>query len=180
MMKDHAAKRQQPSPCQPQEPALKALKGKRRIITVTVLVIIAAMLSLSLFGCGGSSQKDSTSSNATQSSTATSPSGSSSSAAASGTSASQPSSTTDNSWRLFLTNYENWIDNSYVPFMKKYKDNPSDPTLATDAIQILADAQEWLDRSSEWDANSLSVSDYKEYSDTLLRIAQKIADASPW
>jgi len=153
-----------------------AVKGGKRLGIATIMLVIAATaLCLSLFGCGGSSsgQNQAASSDTSQPSSSNTQSNSNSTAPTDNN-VSQPEDTSDGTWRQFLTDYEAWIDNHYVPFMKKYKENPTDTSLAADAVQMSAEAQQWADRVEEWNANNLSADEWKEFSEIYLRISQKI------
>lgn len=83
-------------------------------------------------------------------------------------------------WKQFLKDYEAWAD-SYVDFMKKYKDNPSDISLISEYGKLLAETAEWSEKAEEYEEaleedDDLSPEVITEYFNTLARIMQKISN----
>lgn len=82
-------------------------------------------------------------------------------------------------WRQFLKDYEDWTD-SYIEFMKKYKDNPTNVTLLAEYGKFAAETAKWAERAEEYE-DELENGDFppeviEEYFSTLARITQKIAE----
>ena len=78
-------------------------------------------------------------------------------------------------WREFLREYEAWVD-SYIEFMEKYNENPTDLTLLTDYMKLMDEYIEWAEKAENVEvelANSPEA--LKEYMETLTRIIGKLA-----
>ena len=84
----------------------------------------------------------------------------------------EPSSGSTVNWTEFLKEYESWVDD-YVAFMKKYKDNPTDPDLLQDYSAMVTKLSEWSEKADKIQ-NDLSPDDLSEYLKTLSRILDKI------
>lgn len=83
------------------------------------------------------------------------------------------SSTSD--WRQFLKDYEEWVD-SYVEFMKKYKNNPTDASLLTEYSKFMTDTTEWSKKAQKYqdELQNLSAEDLSEYMKSVTSILEKI------
>lgn len=82
----------------------------------------------------------------------------------------------DNSdWHQFLNDYEAWVD-SYISFMKKYKDNPSDIKLISEYSKFLSETTEWAEKSKTYEdkLKEMSTEELNEYMSTIARILEKI------
>ena len=78
-------------------------------------------------------------------------------------------------WKEFLREYEAWVD-SYIEFMEKYNDSPTDLTLLTDYMKLMEEYLEWAEKAEAVEvelANSPQA--LKEYMETLTRIIGKLA-----
>ncbi len=80
-------------------------------------------------------------------------------------------------WRQFLKDYENWVDD-YIAIVKKYKDNPTDMSILSDYTETVADLAEWSSRADEIELELEDTEAALEYSQELLRIAAKLAEAA--
>ena len=161
-MKDRVLDKQQPSLIR---------KSKWQVAAVVVLVAVATTLCLSLFGCGGSGNGG-----AANTDTSSSTSNSSSSASTASDSNTPANTATDSGnfeWRQFMKDYEAWVD-SYVTFMKKYKENPTDTSLASEATKLAEESITWSQQVEEWDQKSMSADELKEFLEIYNRINQKI------
>lgn len=80
-------------------------------------------------------------------------------------------------WRQFLKDYEKWVDD-YIAIVKKYKDNPTDMSILSDYTEMVADLAEWSSRADEIELELEDTDAALEYSQELLRIAAKLAEAT--
>lgn len=89
---------------------------------------------------------------------------------------SETSSNTE-AWRQFLADYEAWT-NTYVDFMKKYKENPTDISLISDYSKFAQETVEWAEKARQYEdeLENASPEILGEYIETLGRITQKIAE----
>ena len=83
----------------------------------------------------------------------------------------------DMSWRQFLKDYEAWVD-TYVEFMGKYKDNPTDMSLISDYSKFIQQTAEWAEEAEKYqsDLENASPEILGEYVETLGRITKKIIE----
>ena len=72
-----------------------------------------------------------------------------------------------------MKDYEAWVD-SYVAFMKKYKDNPTDPTLLNEYAKLVDESVKWSNDVEKWDQKSMTPDELKEFLEIYNRIIQKI------
>lgn len=75
-------------------------------------------------------------------------------------------------WQQFLEGYEAWVDD-YVAFMKKYNDNPTDPTLIADYAVLLTEYAEWADKAEKVQ-DELTGDDLTVYLETMTRVTAKL------
>ena len=87
------------------------------------------------------------------------------------------SQTSNTDWRQFLKDYEAWVDN-YITVINKYKNNPSDLTILSEYTELAADASEWALKADDVELEINDADEALEYSKEVLRIAQKLANAS--
>lgn len=80
-------------------------------------------------------------------------------------------------WRQFLKDYEAWVD-TYVEFMKKYKDNPTDISLMSDYSKFVQQTAEWAEEAEKYqsDLENASPEILGEYVETLGRITKRIIE----
>ena len=83
----------------------------------------------------------------------------------------------DMSWRQFLKDYEAWVD-TYVEFMEKYKDNPTDMSLISDYARFVQQTAEWAEKAEKYqsDLENASPEILGEYVETLGRITKIIVE----
>lgn len=83
----------------------------------------------------------------------------------------------DVSWRQFLKDYETWVD-TYVEFMEKYKDNPTDVSLISDYSKFVQQTAEWAEEAEKYqsDLENASPEILGEYVETLGRITKRIIE----
>lgn len=86
-------------------------------------------------------------------------------------------SSTDDSWREFLKEYEEWAD-KYIAVVKKYKANPTDLSILTEYTSLITELSDWTTRADDISSSIVDVKDATEFSTELARIAAKIADAA--
>ncbi|MBQ5911257.1 MAG: hypothetical protein IIW94_04550 [Clostridia bacterium] len=84
---------------------------------------------------------------------------------------------TDDGWRDFLKEYEEWAD-KYIAVVKKYKSNPSDLSILTEYTSLITELADWTERADDLSNSIVDVKDAAEYSAELVRIAAKIAEAA--
>ena len=164
-MRNQAAITQQQPSCQPHGQTPVAQRGKRQRYATMVLALIVTALCLGLFGCGGgdSEPAEAPDSGSTQSDT-------SSTAATEDTDASDDYS----SWREFMKDYEAWVD-SYIAFLEKYKENPNDASLASEASQMAEEASNWAQRLEAWSLDDMPPDELSEFMGILEQINRKLA-----
>ncbi len=77
-------------------------------------------------------------------------------------------------WRQFLDDYENWVD-SYIAFMKKYKENPTDTALISEYAEFAGDTAEWSEKAKQYEdgLKDMSPADVAEYTKRIGEILQK-------
>lgn len=77
-------------------------------------------------------------------------------------------------WRQFLNDYENWVD-SYIAFMKKYKENPTDTTLISEYAEFVSGTAEWSEKAKQYEdgLKDMSPADVAEYTKRIGEILQK-------
>lgn len=86
------------------------------------------------------------------------------------------SASTGSDWQQFLKEYEAWAD-EYVAFLKKYKDNPSNPSFISEYTKLIGETSEWLEKSKKYEDSlkDLSTNDLSEYMKTITRISEKMS-----
>lgn len=89
------------------------------------------------------------------------------------------SSSGNSDWKQFLKDYEAWMD-SYIEFMKKYKNNPSDTKLISEYGKFMGETAEWAEKSKKYEdkLKEMSADDFNEYMQTVTRILEKINSVS--
>ena len=84
------------------------------------------------------------------------------------------STTTDTGgWRQFLKNYEEFVDD-YIAFMKKYQANPTDMTMLTDYVDMMAKVSEWSENADEFEDELNDSAELAEYTKEYMRILTKM------
>ena len=86
-------------------------------------------------------------------------------------------SSNDAEWKQFLKDYEGWVDN-YIEITKKYKANPSDLSILTDYTEMVSELTEWSEKADEIELELKDSDAALEYSNELMRIANKLAEAT--
>lgn len=81
-------------------------------------------------------------------------------------------STSSTDWKKWLSDYEAWVD-KYIEVYNKYKNNPTDSSLYSEYMSLMADMTKWSEQSSNLQ-NNLTASDYAEFLETYSRIANKL------
>lgn len=80
-------------------------------------------------------------------------------------------------WETFLVEYEAWVD-SYISFMQKYNENPADPDILNDYMDLIDELTEWTQKEVQMQED---LANYPEalntYIETLTRITQKLNEA---
>lgn len=84
--------------------------------------------------------------------------------------------TATTAWKQFLIDYDGFVD-EYVEIIKKYKENPADMSILSDYTDMVSKASEWSQKAYTLEED-LEVEESLEYSAELLRILQKITDAT--
>lgn len=82
-------------------------------------------------------------------------------------------------WRSFLKEYEDWVD-EYIKITKKYSENPTDFSILGDYTDMLSEMTDWAEKTDEMEKalEDASVDELLEYTNELVRIAAKIAEAA--
>lgn len=77
-------------------------------------------------------------------------------------------------WKQFLDDYEDWVD-SYIAFMKKYKENPTDTALISEYAEFAGDTAEWSEKAKQYEdgLKDMSPADVAEYTKRMGEILQK-------
>lgn len=84
--------------------------------------------------------------------------------------------TATNAWKQFLIDYDGFVD-EYVEIIKKYKENPADMSILSEYTDMVSKTSEWNQKAYTLEED-LEVEESLEYSAELLRILQKITDAT--
>lgn len=135
-------------------------------------ILLAAMMLFSLTACGAE-QKEEKIDDVQNSSLSDSTDDSSNAE----TETKSDTSTGDYTWKDYLVDYENWVD-EYISVLKKYHENPSDLSILSDYSEMVQETAEWTERSEKLKADIEDASEMLEFSSELLRIASKITAAT--
>ena len=76
-----------------------------------------------------------------------------------------------------MDSYETFFD-SYIEFMNKYKQNPSDLTLLSEYADYMSKYSDYMSKLSAIDTKNLSAADLAYYTEVHARILKKIANVS--
>ncbi|MBR1482547.1 MAG: hypothetical protein IJ598_06225 [Ruminococcus sp.] len=79
------------------------------------------------------------------------------------------------SFKETMDSYEAFFD-SYIDFMKKYKENPSDLTMITEYSDYISKYSDCMSKLSAVDTDNLSVADLAYYTEVYTRIMKKMAE----
>lgn len=85
-------------------------------------------------------------------------------------------STNNSEWREFLIEYEEWVD-AYIDTYQKVLDNPLDTSLYAEYLELLDEATDWTERATAIEEEIDDYDELVEFSDELLRIAEKISES---
>ena len=92
----------------------------------------------------------------------------------------EPAKTADvPDWKAFLKEYEDWVD-EYIKITKKYSENPADLSILSDYTEMLTEMTDWAEKTEEMEKSleEASTDELLEYTNELVRIAAKIAEAA--
>ncbi len=137
--------------------------------TLALLIVVAAIFSLTACGNKTTPTKESASNNEAVSVTSDDTSSESNAETA--------GSSDEAEWRQFLKDYEAWVDD-YIEIVKKYKANPSDTSILSDYTEMTSKVVEWSEKADEIASELEDTSAALEYSKELLRIAEKLEKAT--
>lgn len=84
--------------------------------------------------------------------------------------------TTDVSWREFLKEYEEWID-EYIKILNKYNENPTDLSILEDYADMMVEMAEWSERADEIELEIEDPVEAAEYTSEMLKIVAKLTNA---
>ena len=76
-----------------------------------------------------------------------------------------------------MDSYETFM-NEYVDFMKKYKANPTDPTLISQYSSMLQKYTEQVSAFDKWDSSEMSTEEASYYLEVQTRVNQKLLEVS--
>ena len=79
------------------------------------------------------------------------------------------------SFKETMDSYEAFFD-SYIDFMKKYKENPSDLTMLSEYADYMSKYNDYMSKISAIDSDNLSAADLAYYSEVHARIMKKLAE----
>ncbi|MBP3936148.1 MAG: hypothetical protein IK954_01010 [Clostridia bacterium] len=79
-------------------------------------------------------------------------------------------------WREFLIEYEEWVD-AYVAAYRQILENPLDTDLYAEYLDLLDETDDWTERAADIEGELTDADELMEFSDELLRIAEKMSDA---
>lgn len=79
------------------------------------------------------------------------------------------------SFKETMDSYEAFFD-SYIDFMKKYKENPSDLTMLSEYADYMSKYNDYMSKISAIDSDSLSAADLAYYTEVHARIMKKLAE----
>ena len=73
-----------------------------------------------------------------------------------------------------MDSYEAFFD-SYIEFMKKYKENPGDLTMISEYADYMSKYTDYMSKLTAMDTTTLSVADLAYYNEVHSRILKKMA-----
>ena len=86
-------------------------------------------------------------------------------------------SANEKQWKQFLRDYDAWIDH-YVDVIKKFSENPKDPSVISDYAKLMEELSQWQEKSAgvQAELENASPRELAEYTAELLKIISKLSD----
>lgn len=76
-----------------------------------------------------------------------------------------------------MDSYETFMD-GYVAFMKKYNDNPNDPSLLIDYLDYMSKYADMVDKFDRWESENLNNTELAYYIDVQARVSKKLLEVA--
>ena len=80
-------------------------------------------------------------------------------------------------FKAAMDSYENFMD-EYVAFMKKYKANPSDPSLLTDYADYMSKYADIVEDFEKWEDKEMNAAETAYYIDVQTRVSKKLLEVA--
>lgn len=143
-----------------------------------LVAIIAIVLVLALFGCGGDKSAPEEEPAATDAvEMETEESEPADTAEASDEDASADSGVLSPEFKKTMDDYEAWFDH-YCEVMKKYQDNPSDLELMSEMTDLLSEETEMLEQMENMDQSQMNSAELAYYIEVTARIEKKLLEVA--
>ena len=143
-----------------------------------LVAIIAIVLVLALFGCGGDKEAPAEEPEATETVEMESEeSEPADTAEASDEDASADSGVLSPEFKKTMDDYEAWFDH-YCEVMKKYQDNPSDLELMSEVTDLLSEETTMLEQMEDMDQSEMHSSELAYYLEVTARIEKKLLEVA--
>lgn len=142
--------------------------------------IIAVILVLALFGCGGDKSAPAEEPEATETvEMETEETEPADTAEASDEDASADSGVLSPEFKKTMDDYEAWFDH-YCEVMKKYQDNPSDLELMSEVTDLLSEETTMLEQMEDMDESEMNSAELAYYIEVTARIEKKLLEVADY
>ncbi len=140
-----------------------------------LVAIIAIVLVLALFGCGG--DKDAPAEDPEATETVEMETEESEPADAAEEASDADSGVLSPEFKKTMDDYEAWFDH-YCEVMKKYQDNPSDLELMSEMTDLLSEETEMLEQMENMDQSQMNSAELAYYIEVTARIEKKLLEVA--
>ena len=142
-----------------------------------IVGIIAVILVLALFGCGGGdsapTENESEPAETVEMESEEEPSETADEASDADTGVLSPE------FKETMDDYEAWFDH-YCEVMKKYQDNPSDLELMSEMTDLLSEETEMLEQMENMDQSQMNSAELAYYIEVTARIEKKLLEVADY
>ena len=142
-----------------------------------LVAIIAIVLVLALFGCGGDKDAPAEEPEATETVEMVSEEAEPADAAEEASDA--DSGVLSPEFKRTMDEYEAWFDH-YCEVMKKYQDNPSDLELMSEVTDLLSEETTMLEQMEDMDQSEMNSAELAYYIEVTARIEKKLLEVADY
>lgn len=142
-----------------------------------LVAIIAIVLVLALFGCGGDNDAPAEEPEATE--TVEMETEESETADAAEEASDSDSGVLSPEFKKTMDDYEAWFDH-YCEVMKKYQDNPSDLELMSEVTDLLSEETTMLEQMENMDESEMNSAELAYYIEVTARIEKKLLEVADY
>lgn len=142
-----------------------------------LVAIIAIVLVLALFGCGGDKEAPAEEPEATETVEMESEEAEPADTAEEDSAA--DSGVLSPEFKKTMDDYEAWFDH-YCEVMKKYQDNPSDLELMSEMTDLLSEESEMLEQMENMDQSEMNSAELAYYIEVTARIEKKLLEVADY